>query len=47
MRVNTRTQHYAELTKTEQTEKPELLEALKRLAEREAADPQSHARHRA
>ncbi len=35
MRVNLRTQRYAELTKTEQTDKPELLEALKRLAERE------------
>ncbi len=35
MRVNVRTQRYAELTKTEQTDKPELLEALKRLAERE------------
>jgi hypothetical protein len=35
MRVNLRTQRYAEMTKTEQTETPELLEALKRLAERE------------
>ncbi len=35
MRVNTRTQHYAALTKTEQAEGPELLDALKRLAERE------------
>jgi hypothetical protein len=35
MRVNTRTQRYAEMTKTEQTDTPELLEALKRLAERE------------
>ena len=46
MRVNVRTERYAEMTKTEQTDKPELLEALKRLAEREAADPQGHARHR-
>ncbi len=35
MRVNLRTQRYAELTKTEQTDKPDLLESLKRLAERE------------
>jgi hypothetical protein len=35
MRVNQRTQRYAELTQTEQTDKPDLLEALKRLAERE------------
>ncbi|MBI3839884.1 MAG: hypothetical protein HY288_18325 [Planctomycetia bacterium] len=35
MRVNLRTQRYAEMTKTEQTDKPDLLEALKRLAERE------------
>lgn len=35
MRVNVRTQRYAVMTKTEQTDTPELLEALKRLAERE------------
>jgi hypothetical protein len=35
MRVNVRTQRYAELTKQEQAETPELLDALKRLAERE------------
>jgi hypothetical protein len=35
MRVNTRTERYAALSKTEQTDTPELLEALKRLAERE------------
>ena len=35
MRVNVRTQRYATLTKTEQTDTPELLDALKRLAERE------------
>lgn len=35
MRVNQRTQRYAELTPTEQTDTPELLEALARLAERE------------
>ncbi len=35
MRVNVRTQRYAELTKTEQAETKELLEALKKLAERE------------
>jgi hypothetical protein len=35
MRVNNRTQRYAEMTKTEQTEVPELIEALRRLAERE------------
>ena len=35
MRVNTRTKRYAELTKTEQVDEPELLEALRRLAERE------------
>lgn len=36
MRVNVRTERYAQMTKTEQTDKPDLLEALKRLAEREA-----------
>jgi len=35
MRVNVRTQRYAEMTKTEQTETRELLDALKLLAERE------------
>ena len=35
MRVNLRTERYADLTKTEQTDTPELLDALKRLAERE------------
>jgi hypothetical protein len=35
MRVNVRTQRYSELTKKEQADTPELLEALKRLAERE------------
>ncbi len=35
MRVNTRTRRFAELTETEQAEKPELIEALKRLADRE------------
>ena len=35
MRVNNRTQRYAEMTKTEQVDKPELLDALRRLAERE------------
>ncbi len=35
MRVNTRTERYAALSKNEQTDTPELLEALKRLAERE------------
>ncbi len=35
MRVNVRTQRYAEMTKTEQTETRELLDALKHLAERE------------
>jgi hypothetical protein len=36
MRVNVRTERYAQMTKTEQADKPDLLEALKRLAEREA-----------
>jgi hypothetical protein len=35
MRVNKRTERYAQLSKTEQTDKPELLTALKRLAERQ------------
>ncbi len=35
MRVNLRTQRYAEMTKTEQAETRELLDALKRLSERE------------
>ena len=35
MRVNKRTQRYAELTETEQAEKPDLIKALQRLAERE------------
>jgi hypothetical protein len=35
MRVNVRTQRYAKMTKTEQTDTPDLLDALKRLAERE------------
>ena len=35
MRVNTRTKRYAEMTQTEQADKPELLEALRQLAERE------------
>jgi vacuolar-type H+-ATPase subunit H len=35
MRVNTRTQRYYEIIKTEQAEQPDLLAALKRLAERE------------
>jgi hypothetical protein len=35
MRVNTRTLRYAAMTKTEQTDTAELLDALKRLAERE------------
>jgi murein DD-endopeptidase MepM/ murein hydrolase activator NlpD len=35
MRVNTRTKRYAEMTKTEQVDQPELLDALKQLAERE------------
>jgi hypothetical protein len=35
MRVNTRTKRYAEMTKTEQVDKPELLEALRKLADRE------------
>ncbi len=35
LRVNTRTKRFAELTKTEQADQPELLEALRRLAERE------------
>ncbi len=35
MRVNVRTQRYAELSKTEQVETPELLKALEQLAERE------------
>ncbi|MEX0977877.1 MAG: hypothetical protein WDZ48_03445 [Pirellulales bacterium] len=35
MRVNTRTKRYAEMTKTEQVDQPELLEALKLLGERE------------
>jgi hypothetical protein len=36
MRVNVRTERYAQMTKTEQADKPDLLEALKRLADREA-----------
>ena len=36
MRVNVRTERYAQMTKTEQADKPDLLEALKRLAERES-----------
>lgn len=36
MRVNRRTQQYVELTKKDEGELPELLEALRRLAEREA-----------
>jgi hypothetical protein len=35
MRVNKRTQRYAEMTKNEQADQPELLEALRQLAERE------------
>ncbi len=35
MRVNRRTQRYAELTKTEQADQPELIEALSGLADRE------------
>lgn len=35
MRVNRRTQRYGELVKQEQAEQPELMEALRRLAERE------------
>ena len=35
MRVNTRTKRYAEMTKTEQVDQPDLLAALKQLAERE------------
>ena len=35
MRVNRRTQRYAEMTKTEQAEKPDLIQALARLAERQ------------
>ncbi len=35
MRVNTRTKRYAAMTETEQVDQPELLEALKKLAERE------------
>jgi hypothetical protein len=35
MRVNTRTQRYAEITKTEQAEDPELIDAIRKLAERE------------
>jgi hypothetical protein len=35
MRVNRRTRRYGELVKTEQAEQPELMEALRRLAERE------------
>ena len=35
MRVNVRTQRYADMTESEQTDKPELLKALKQLAERE------------
>ena len=46
MRVNVRTERYAQMSKTEQTDKPDLLDALKRLAEREAADPPGYSRHR-
>jgi len=35
MRVNKRTQRYAEMTETEQADKPDLIKALQRLAERE------------
>jgi hypothetical protein len=35
LRVNKRTQRYAELTETEQADKPDLVKALQRLAERE------------
>jgi hypothetical protein len=35
MRVNNRTKRYAEMTKTEQVAEPELLQALKQLADRE------------
>jgi hypothetical protein len=35
MRVNVRTQRYAAMTESEQTDKPELLKALKQLADRE------------
>ena len=35
MRVNNRTQTYSKLIKTEQADTPELLDALKKLAERE------------
>ncbi len=35
MRVNTRTARYAELTKTEQAETPELIDSLRKLADRE------------
>ncbi len=35
MRVNNRTQRYYEIIKTEQAEQPDLVTALKRLAERE------------
>jgi hypothetical protein len=35
MRVNLRTERYAKMTETEQTDRPDLVEALKRLAERE------------
>jgi hypothetical protein len=35
MRVNTRTQRYAEVSKTEQVDQPELLDSLRKLAERE------------
>ncbi len=35
MRVNKRTQRYSEMTENEQADRPELLEALRRLAERE------------
>ncbi|MEX0677501.1 MAG: hypothetical protein WD063_10530 [Pirellulales bacterium] len=35
MRVNTRTKRYGEMVKAEQADQPELLEALRRLAERE------------
>jgi len=35
MRVNTRTKRYGELIKTERVDQPELLDSLRRLAERE------------
>jgi hypothetical protein len=35
MRVNNRTETYSKMTQTEQVDQPELLDALKKLAERE------------